>query len=294
MLLYMEADSLVPAFSVFGPTPPVRAVIFSVPHAGRYYPPELIAVARVPRQTLERLEDRYADQLVVGLDHLGWSGIVAQWARAWVDLNRSEKDVDGTMVMGRPMQFFPQPSEKVRGGLGLFPRRLGRVGELWRTHFDWQVLQARVESLYRPYHQSLSALLDCALKQHGAALLLDVHSMPPLSGHDAAQIVIGDRHGVSAPHWLSNLVLERCREAGFFAVLNKPYAGGYITERHACPNRNRYALQIEIDRSLYINEGGELIWEAVDKIRAMLNRIAGDCSEWMEQGPPFSLPEAAE
>lgn len=294
MLLIMEPDSPVPAFSVFGPAPPTRAVIFSVPHGGRYYPPTLLEAARVPQKSLERLEDRYADQLVAGLGEQGWSGIVAQWARAWIDLNRSEKDIDGGMVIGRPMQFFPQPSEKVRGGLGLFPRRLGREGELWRTRFDWPDLHARVENIHRPYHRAIDALLSSAWDRFGAALLLDVHSMPSLTGSGPAQIVVGDRHGASAPHWLSDLVADCCRAHGFRTALNRPYAGGYVAERHAAPDKGRYALQIEIDRALYLDGRGEVIAEAAAAIRAMLAVIAARASERLEADGPYTLPIAAE
>lgn len=294
MLLNMAVDSRVPAFTFFGPTPPVRAVVFSVPHGGRYYPPELLAAARVPTRSLEKLEDRYADRLVDGLDEQGWSGIVAQWARAWIDLNRSEKEVDSTMVIGRPLQFFSQPSEKVRGGLGLFPRRLGTEGDLWRTRFDWTQLLERVDSIYRPYHRALETLMDCAVKQHGVALLLDVHSMPSLSGVRPAQIVIGDRNGASAPEWLSDLIMQCCRKEGFRAVRNRPYAGGHIAERHGRIHKNRYAVQIEIDRALYLDGAGEVLDGSISKIQKLLERIANNCADRLEHGGSDIMPIAAE
>lgn len=294
MLLNMEPDSPLSAFSLFGPTLPQRAVIFSAPHGGRYYPPRLLAASRVPRRALERLEDRHVDGLVEGLEAEGWSGIIARWARAWIDLNRSENDIDAGMVAGRPMQFFPQPSEKVRGGLGLFPRRLAAPGELWRGRFDWSDLQGRVEAIHRPYHRAITLLLDHAQEQYGAALLLDVHSMPSLSGVAPAQIVIGDRHGLSAPSWLSALALQFCREAGFRVALNRPYAGGYVVERHARPAQQRYALQIEIDRALYLDDAGDLIKARARKITNMLDIIARHAEARLQQDGAYPFPDAAE
>lgn len=290
----MELDSHSPSFAVKGPTPPVRAAFFSVPHAGRYYPSMLLENARVPFSALERLEDRFADELVGGLDEHGWTTIVANMARAWVDLNRSEKEVDALMVAGRPPQFFAQPSEKVRGGLGLFPRRLSREGDLWRVRFDWSDLQQRVEQDYRPYHSTIKALLDSAHHRFGAALLIDVHSMPPLVGENSAQIVIGDRFGTTLPAWASGLIGEICHRAGYRVAYNSPYAGGYISERHSRVLDAVYAVQIEVDRTLYIDANAEIDRQAVAKLRRLLRNIAEACAERLEQNGGMSLAEAAE
>ena len=290
----MELDSCPPSFVVNGPTPPVRAAIFSVPHAGRYYPSTLMECARVPFSSLERLEDRSADELVGGLDGHGWTTIVANMARAWVDLNRSEKEVDALMVAGRRPQFFAQPSEKVRGGLGLFPRRLSREGDLWRVRFDWTDLQQRVERDYRPFHRTLKALLDAAHHRFGAALLIDVHSMPPLVGETPAQIVVGDRFGTTLPAWTSNLIGEICRQAGYRVAHNTPYAGGYISERHCRVQDARYAVQIEVDRTLYLDANAEIDRQAVTKLRRLFRIIAEACAERLEQNGGLSLAEAAE
>jgi N-formylglutamate amidohydrolase len=233
-------------------------LVFAVPHAGRDYAPDLCMRARVPLEALARLEDRLADHLVHGLIEQGHSVLVARQPRALIDLNRDEREVDPRGITGAPWSFRGQTSAKLRGGLGLIPERLTQVGNLWRQPLPFDLLQQRIEQVHRPYHATLAAMLAATHQQHGAALLVDIHSMPPLRETAGAQepaprIVIGDRFGRSAADQLTDLCADLIRRRHIPVAVNSPYSGNHILERHGRPALGVHAIQVEIDRSLYLD-----------------------------------------
>lgn len=262
----------------------MRAVILSVPHAGRFYPPALIEKARVPVVALQRLEDRYADRLIASVLAQHFPVIVATHARAWIDLNRDPAEIDAAMLNDRETpESIARPTDKVRGGLGLFPHRLQPYGKLWQGGFDWSDFEARRATIHAPYHAQLGTMLDKAMTHHADALLIDLHSMPRLPGADPAAIIIGDAHGRSAPPWLVDNIEREVRLSGYKAALNAPYAGGYIINRHSARDRRRYAVQLEIDRSLYLDDTGEPEPNGCRVLGDLIARIANGAELVMQQ-----------
>jgi N-formylglutamate amidohydrolase len=232
-------------------------LLVSVPHAGRDYPDELFANLRLPPNELLRLEDRYADLLVREISNAGIPTIVAQRARAWIDLNRDETDIDADMVDGADRDSLPAPGAKQRGGLGLIPRRLSGSGDIWRGRFAIADIASRIEQFHRPYHKQIAETLAQIRAKFGIAILLDVHSMPPLHLHMSGtqpQIVIGDLFGRSAQSRFSESLLARIKQYGLGATLNHPYSGDYILRRQSKPAHNIHALQLEVDRQLYLDD----------------------------------------
>lgn len=262
---------------------PARAVLVSVPHAGRDYPPELLARARVSADFLQRLEDRYVDLLARAAIAAGFPCIIAHRPRAWIDLNRSQREVDVGMVEGMERHAADPPNAKVRGGLGLVPRWLGSGGELWRDRLTAAELDQRIAEDHRPYHQRIARSLAAMATRFGGAILLDLHSMPPLpfsSGQfpprDRPRIVVGDRFGRSASSRYASLVAEQARLDGLTAALNHPYSGGHILEEHGAPGANIHALQLEIDRSLYLDAAlREPMADGTDQMARWIARVAG-------------------
>ena len=231
-------------------------VLVAVPHAGRDYPDAMMANLRVAPHVLERLEDRHADLLLTGAAAAGCATLTAHVARAWIDLNRAPSEVDPQMIIDAPRAAYAQASAKVRGGLGLVPRRLADHGELWQGPLPRAAITERISSLHEPYHRALSVALSALRARFGAALLIDLHSMPPLKPEGTlpvARIVIGDRYGRAAGARLCDLAIQTLAQRGFDVALNHPYAGGYVLERHGRPASAIHALQVEVDRSLYLD-----------------------------------------
>jgi N-formylglutamate amidohydrolase len=230
-------------------------ILLSLPHSGRDYPETLLDNLRVSPLDLMRLEDRYVDRLVTAAIASGMTAIIAHRARAWMDLNRAEDDLDPEMVSPKPVGFKSSNSLKMRGGLGLIPRRLAHVGELWKHPLTANDLEERLRLFHRPYHEAVEQSLLNIRDRFGTALLVDVHSMPPLTATSvpAPRIVIGDRFGQSAPSLYAEMLIERLKMLNVPAALNHPYPGDYILRRHGKAHKNVHAIQIEIDRSLYLD-----------------------------------------
>jgi N-formylglutamate amidohydrolase len=227
-------------------------VLLSVPHAGREYPEWLIALAAKGRRSLESLEDPLVDRLVWRALGLGTGAVIARAPRAAVDCNRSEDEIDPAIVQAPGPA---RPSPRARGGLGIVPSRTAAHGHLWRRPISRAELEQRLNRAYRPYHLAIEQQLSFILERFGCALLLDCHSMPASKAPPA--IVFGDRYGRTAAPWVMNEAGAIARDAGFDASANDPFAGGHILDRHGSPTDGVHALQLEIDRRLYLGPTGE-------------------------------------
>lgn len=249
----------VPAFVLKMPRPSTIPVLIAVPHAGRAYPPSLLERMRHPGSAALRLEDRYVDLLAERVAKAtGAALLVAHAPRAMLDLNRAPDDIDWEMIGGGAPEDVGSytPGRRARTGLGLIPRRLPGLGELWKRRHDREDLCARIEGIHAPYHAALDAALADLRDQWGAALLLDLHSMPPLTfsnGQAPPEFVLGDRFGTTCDGSLLASAFSYFTAARRGTAHNRPYAGGYVLERHAAPNRGLHALQLEIDRSSYLD-----------------------------------------
>lgn len=235
-------------------------ILLAVPHDGTDYPRAVIEMMRSPASTCLRLEDRRVGDIADRVaDRTGVSLLKALAPRAMIDLNRSSDDIDWGMVANA----HAKPDQRSRNtfrsryGLGLVPRRVSGVGEIWRRPIDKQEIDRRIEQIHVPYHLTIAEELQRLRDVHGVALLMDLHSMPPLKptapGDRAADFVLGDRFGASCGVELSDVVLNYLAAMGRKAAYNRPYAGGYILERHGQPMRGIHAMQLEISRGLYLD-----------------------------------------
>jgi N-formylglutamate amidohydrolase len=184
--------------------------------------------------------------------------LVAHFPRAYLDVNREPYELDPKMFAERLPSYANIASTRVAGGLGTVPRLVAENVEIYAHPLRVAEALTRIETIYRPYHACLRQLVARTHASFGQAVLFDCHSMPASVRAAASTIrpdfIIGDRYGTSASSELSRLALRLLEDMGFAAVRNKPYAGGFITEHYGRPARNLHALQIEINRSLYIDE----------------------------------------
>lgn len=287
-----------PAFSFSMREPPPLPILIAVPHGGRVYPAELTARMRNPAAASLRLEDRFADLVGEAVAReTGAALLLAHAPRAMVDLNRAPDDVDWDMVAGgvsEPRRLAA--GRRARSGLGLVPRRLPGLGELWKRRMACEELAERLEHIHAPYHSALAAGLERLRDRWGAALLIDLHSMPPLGpkrGADAApDFVIGDRFGAACDASLSTAAFDHFAQVGRRVAHNRPYAGGYVLDRHAAPARGLHALQVEVCRSIYLDpqmrELGPGLTDVTRILAGLVRRLAEDLAA------DRRLPQAAE
>lgn len=293
-----------PAFVLHVQNPSAIPVLIAVPHGGRTYPDELLQDLRHGEAMALRLEDRYVDRLAWETAwQTGANLIVAHAPRAMIDLNRAPDDVDWDMFVAadRPVEGARPISRRARSGLGVIPRRLPGAGELWRRRLNDADLRERIEAVHQPYHSALESALLALRQRWGAALLIDLHSMPPLhpkAGISSPEIVVGDRFGASCHGSLVAATFSQLAASGRELGHNRPYAGGYVLERHADPRRGIHALQIEIDRSRYLDaalmEPGAGMSAMVDDLTALVRRLAEVVSQLGQEGGDAGWPLAAE
>ncbi len=230
-------------------------LVFSSPHSGSLYPNLFLAASRLDALTLRRSEDAFVDELFMPCVALGAPLLRALFPRAYLDVNREPYELDPKVFDGPVPDFANTRSLRVAVGLGTIPRVVGDAQPIYKQPLSVSEGLARVEALYRPYHERLSALIERARQRFGQALLIDCHSMPSnaadVGGWD---IVLGDRFGASAAPIVIESLETSLRASGYRVRRNKPFAGGYITERFGAPADGVHAVQIEIARALYLDE----------------------------------------
>lgn len=277
-------------------------ILIAVPHAGRDYPEQLLEKMRHRSQATLRLEDRYVDLIGRAVaEQTRAALLLAQAPRAMLDLNRATDDMDWSMVSGGASGDVRHSlaNRRSRSGLGLVPRRLAGIGEIWSSPLERAELKSRIANIHQPYHATLARSLDLIRDRWGAALLIDLHSMPPLRprhpGERTAEFVIGDRFGASCDPRIVATALDYFGQHGRLVAHNRPYAGGYVLDRHALPARGIHAIQIEICRSSYLDsrfsEPSVRMSGLARLVAGLVSRLAGQIAD---MGRGSAMPLAAE
>lgn len=268
--------------------------LFASPHSGRSYPASLLENTRLDATTLRRSEDAFVDELFCGVVKLGAPLLAAQFPRAFLDVNRASSELDAAMFDAPLKVPVDAPSPRVTAGLGVIPRIVRDGAEIYRGKLDRREADARISQLYQPYHQGLAKLLEETHARFGVAVLIDCHSMP--SALSVPDIVLGDRYGASAAPALTARAEMAFAREGFSVARNTPYAGGHTTVLHGRPAAGSHALQIEVNRALYLDEEKIVKKVAFEMVRERLTRALRSlvAIPLGQLGGPDSLPEAAE
>jgi N-formylglutamate amidohydrolase len=244
--------------AVLGQAPPTP-LVFASPHSGRWYPDDMMAATALDAQALRRSEDALVDDLIAPAPALGAALISANYARAYIDLNREAFELDPGMFADELPEFAKARTARVAAGLGAIARVVSEGQEIYARKLTFAEARWRIEGAHRPYHAALERLIAEAHKAHGFAILIDWHSMPAAAAKVGGRerpcdIVLGDRFGAACAGVLTLRVERELEAMGYRVARNTPYAGGYTTEHYGRPTRRIHALQIEINRALYLDE----------------------------------------
>ncbi len=258
-VLMIESEAA-PPFEILRPPRQTRPLVVASPHSGRRYDRAFLTSSRLGLDELRRSEDAHVDTLVTGLPELGVPVIQALFPRTYVDANREPLELDADMFEG-PLPAFANPnSPRVRAGLGVIPRTAANGIAIYGGKLPIGEARARLHGCYFPYHRALKALLRETRAQFGFAILIDCHSMPAQAvarqGGPGPDFVLGDRHGGACLPELTAEAEAVLTAMGYAVVRNRPYAGGFTTVRHGRPHDGVHALQIEVNRALYLDEAG--------------------------------------
>ncbi len=280
-----------PPFEVVEPSALTSPVVLSSPHSGRVYPERFLRSARLDAASLRRSEDAFVDDLFEPAVSLGLPLLRAHFPRAFLDLNREPYELDPRMFDGRLPAYVNTRSVRVAGGLGTIARVVGDSQEIYAKRLPVEEGLRRIDELHKPYHAALQDLLHRAAKRFGVAVLVDCHSMPsssitgtadPATWRDEktkADFVLGDRYGTSCARRFIDVAEGTLRSFGYLVERNKPYAGGFITEHYGRPAGGFHALQIEINRGLYMDEKAIVRSAGFDAMSRHLHAVVASISE---------------
>jgi N-formylglutamate amidohydrolase len=236
-------------------------VVVASPHSGSLYPADFLAQAAVSLASLRRAEDAFVDELFSAAPALGMPLLAARFPRSYVDANREPYELDPGMFEGPLPRPLNHRTTRVAAGLGMIPRVAASGEAIYRGRVSSSEIERRLKTCWRPYHTALSLLVEQTYTLFGGALLIDAHSMPSsasgigLREREARiDIVLGDNHGEACTVSLVDFAEQWLRARGLRVHRNQPYAGGFTTQRYGRPSVGRHALQIEINRSLYMDE----------------------------------------
>jgi N-formylglutamate amidohydrolase len=251
-------EELDPPFEILEPGECHGPAVFNSPHSGSVYPRAFLSASRLDLATLRRSEDSFVDELIRGVVAQGYPLMRAHFPRCYVDVNREPYELDPRMFEGRLPSFANTRSMRVAGGLGTVARVVGDAQEIYGQRLPVDDAIRRIETLYKPYHRSLRRLFTRVHRDFGAAVLVDCHSMPSAAGakdeRPRADVVLGDRYGTSCAVVVVETIEATLRGLGYVVSRNKPYAGGFITEHYGNPAVGLHAIQLEINRALYMDE----------------------------------------
>ncbi len=283
------------AYEILEPAKRTTSVVFASPHSGRNYPWTFKRRSVLNELALRSSEDAFVDLLFDSAPKCGAVFLTATAPRAYLDLNRAEEELDPALIEGASRNII---NPRIASGLGVIPRVVANSRAIYRGKLSMSEVKDRIETIWRPYHAALEGVLQDNLRQFGKAILIDCHSMP----HEAIsmrnksvrytpEVVLGDRYGAAAGEELMDRVEQIFQHAGLQVARNTPFAGAYVSQHYGRPHKRQHAIQIEIDRALYLNEEKIEPNENFGDFRQLMRRVT---EEIAEMGRGASVPLAAE
>jgi len=269
-----------PPYSIVAPERQLAPVIYSSPHSGDFYPPDLVEASGLATAALRKSEDSFVDELFVAAPEHGSPLLRARYARVYLDANREPWELDPGMFEDELPSHVNTTSLRVAGGLGTIARVVADGQAVYRRRLRFAEAESRVFGIYYPYHQALSDLIAATRRTFGYCLLIDCHSMPssggPMDrdeGRRRADVVLGDRFGTTCAPELTDCVHRQLADEGLVVMRNNPYAGGFTTYNYGRPGGGVHALQIELNRALYMDEGRLAHGPGFAEMQAVMARL---------------------
>lgn len=250
-----------PPWRVTAPGVQTAPVVFASPHSGRDYPPEFVAASKLNILKLRRSEDAFMDEIFAAAPDWGAPLLCARFPRAYVDANREAFELDPDMFADPLPDYVNTTSPCISAGLGTIARVVTDGEAIYAEPLRFEEARWRIETLHRPYHKALKGLIEATQERFGGCLVIDCHSMPSgvsggvsSDGDRGIDIVLGDCFGTACAPMVIDIAQRAFEAMGFTVARNKPYAGGFTTRHYGRPEQGIHALQIEINRALYMDE----------------------------------------
>lgn len=286
----MEIDDTSKVLSVVRPKNPLP-LIFDSPHSGAAYPESFDFVCRF--EDLQRAEDKFVDELFSCVPEYGGTLLCAKFPRSYIDVNRRIDDIDPAILA----EIWPfgkiNPSSRSDAGIGLI-RRLVRPGvPVYDQPLSVEDVAHRIEKYYRPYHTTLKDLINEAHYNFGHVWHVNCHSMPSASARpkqpigfmahqpQEADFVLGDRDGTSCDLDFTHALRDFLKGLGYTVTINDPFKGVELVHRYSAPSRGFHSLQIEINKSLYMNEDTNKKSSEYENLRLDIESLVAFCADYV-------------
>jgi len=277
-----EVIELSEHLEVLQPQSQTVPLVFASPHSGTKYPPSFVAASRLDPVALRRSEDCFVDRLFAAAPEQGAPLLRALFPRAFIDPNREPFELDPAMFEDALPSYANTASARVAAGLGTIARVVTNGQEIYRDKLRFAEAAERIGTYYRPYHRALQDLLEGTRRRFGCYLLVDCHSMPsvggpmdPDAGRGRADFVIGDCFGSSCEDVVAATIEKSLRDMGYTVLRNRPYAGGFTTSNYGKPSAGLHAVQIEINRALYMDENKIEAHAGLEPLAGKLAQLIG-------------------
>ena len=280
-----QGDEMVAPFEIVRPAVVSTPLVFASPHSGRVYPPEMMQAALLDGDAIRRSEDAFVDTLVSGAADFGIPVITARYARAYIDVNRQPYELDQTMFEDKLPAYASARTARVVAGLGSIARVVSEGQEIYRDKLTFADARQRIDRVHQPYHRAVQTLIEAAQAKFGMAVLIDWHSMPSAAAggdprNGSPDMVLGDRFGAACASAITGGMERALEEIGYRVARNAPYAGGHTTEFYGRPAKGVHALQIELNRALYLDEASLAPNAGFDQLAANLRLLFTKIADW--------------
>ncbi|EJF88799.1 N-formylglutamate amidohydrolase [Bartonella tamiae] len=276
----------IPVFDYTEPAQLRVPFLFNSPHSGRIYPQHFLQNIALDSFTIRISEDSYVDLLFKDVIKLGACFMMANYPRSFIDINRRADELDPEMFEDLLPESVPSPSIRVLAGLGTIPKIVATKLNIYNKKLSVSNAIKRIENYYTPYHVKLNQVLLKLKDRFGFSVLIDCHSMPSnlkyFEGKKQPDFILGDHHSRSCASSFTQFAAALLEKKGYQISINQPYSGGFITSHYGAPFNNIHTLQIEINRSLYLNEMTLEIHQGFQQLRQDLMTFCADLMSFPE------------
>ncbi|MCW4591318.1 N-formylglutamate amidohydrolase [Gluconacetobacter entanii] len=268
-----------PPFEILSPTASAAPLVVASPHSGRDYTDHFLSLSRLSPAALRRSEDCFVEELLHSAPSWGAPLLHANFPRAYCDANREAWELDPSMFRGTLPDWCNTSSRKVQAGFGTIARLVGNGGPIYCRPLDFEEAERRIRTCWYPYHAALLNLIETSVAQHGLCILLDGHSMPRQGQRDSADFILGNAWGTSCAPEITATVENILTGHGYRVARNMPFAGGYVTRHYGRPRKGVHALQMEISRHLYMDEGTLERHDGFSSVQQALSRVMAELAD---------------
>lgn len=276
-------------YSLKRPSQKTNNVVYNCPHSGEKFPTGFFENTNLDKDTLLLSSDSYVDQLFAEACENGSVLLANNYSRSFMDTNREAFELDPSMLSGDITEILNSDSTKVRLGFGSIAKYAFTRIPIYKNKIPFTQALDRLQKFYYPVHNEIENMLNEKINDYGYSLLVDCHSMPSYEflGQKSLlprqpDIVLGDNHGKSCDPRITEFLTKHFQHYDLSVSINTPFSGGYNTQYYGDPAQKKHAIQIEIKKSLYMNEKERRISQFFEPLKIVMSSLCFQLNKEIE------------